>query len=154
MSSKKWTIASAIVELRSTFEENQQKFSDRLGVALATVARWEIDNRQPSPRYLKELWHLAAEQDRADLAQIFADAFAAAVGYALSGETGYQMRRLISDIRNDAGALLFEGLPPSAREHVENIVRAAEQLKDVARNMDIEPPFRAFIPKVKGKLKK
>jgi hypothetical protein len=120
---------------------------------MGTLARWEIENRRPSPRYLKELWHLAVEQDRADLAQVFADAFASAVGYALSGETGYLLRRLISDISNDAGALLFEGLPPSARAHVENIVRATVLLKDVVRNMDIEPPFRAFIPEVKGKPK-
>ena len=147
-------VASAIVELRSTFSENQQKFSDRLGVALATLARWEIENRRPSPRHLKDLWHLAVdEQERPDLAQVFAEAFASAVGYALSGEAGYQMRRLISDIRNDAGTLLFEDLPPSARAKVEDIVRAAERLKEIARNMDIEPPFRSVIPAGKGKRK-
>lgn len=133
ISRKKLNVASAIVELRTMFAENQQKFSDRLSVAMGTLARWEIENRRPSPRHLKDLWHLAVEQDRADLQQIFADAFAGAVGYALSGETGYYLRRLITDIRNDAGALLFEGLPPSAHAHVENIVRAAEQLKRFRR---------------------
>ena len=124
MSRKKLTVAKAIVELRSTFAENQQRFSDRLSVALATLARWEIENRRPSARHLKDLWHLAVEQDRADLQQVFADAFAAVPGYALSGEAGYQMQRLIDGISNDAGALLFVSLPPSERKHVENIVPA------------------------------
>jgi hypothetical protein len=143
---KKWTVPKAIVELRSTFAENQQKFSTRCDIAMGTLARWEIENRRPSPRHLKELWHLAIEQDRADLAQAFADAFASAVGYALSGETGYQIGRLISDIRNAAGRMLFADLPPSVRTDVETIVRAAETLKDAVRNMDIEPPFRYAMP--------
>jgi DNA-binding transcriptional regulator YiaG len=88
------TVAAAIAELRSLCGESQQKFSNRLDVALATVGRWEIGDRHPSPRYLKELWHLAAEHNRADLAQPFADAFALSAGYALSsGESGFAYAR-------------------------------------------------------------
>jgi transcriptional regulator with XRE-family HTH domain len=153
MSRKKSSVACAIVELRSGFDENQQKFSDRLGVALATLARWEIDNRQPSPRYLKELWHLAAERDRADLAKVFADAFATAAGYALSGEAGFHVRRLISDIRTDAAQLLLDDPTPENRKRIGRILDATWKLTDALRVMDIEPPFRAFTH-VKGKPKK
>jgi transcriptional regulator with XRE-family HTH domain len=87
---KKSPLASAVAELRSIFDENQQKFSDRFGVGLATVARWEIGERNPSPRYLKELWHLSIEQNRPDLGKVFADTFALSAGYALStGESGF-----------------------------------------------------------------
>jgi hypothetical protein len=142
MSTKKSRVALATVKLRSTFKENQQKFSDRVGVALATLARWEIDNRQPSPRYLKELWHLAAEQDRADLAQVFADAFAIAAGYALSGGAeGFDVRRLIAAIRRNAiFALTEKGLG-----YVENIQRDADELDRLIRSMDLEPPFRSIM---------
>jgi transcriptional regulator with XRE-family HTH domain len=152
MSTEKNPLASAIAELRSAFDENQQKFSDRFGVGLATVARWEIGERNPSPRYLKELWHLAAEQDKPELAKIFADAFALSAGYALSsGESGFLIRRLVSDILSEAGPLLHEQLPPEARTRVGNILRMTQELRGALRELDIEPPFRTLVQVKKGK---
>jgi hypothetical protein len=148
MSREKLELAAAIVELRSTYGENQQRFSDRLGVAMATLGRWEIDSRRPSPRYLKELWHLASEQDKPDLAQIFADAFALAAGYALSaGEAGFDVRRLVANIRRDAmDALTGNDLTP-----VKNILRDVEELYQHLRTLDLEPPFRSIVRVTKGK---
>ena len=153
MSIPQLTVAAAIVELRSLYGESQQKFSNRLNVALATVGRWEIGDRNPSPRYLKECWHLAAEQNRTDLAQVFAAAFATAAGYALSGEGGFLMRRLASDMRTDAGQLLVEDLTPEGRVRVARIMDATWKLTAALREMDLEPPFRAFT-QMKGKAKK
>ncbi len=102
---------------------------------------------------MKELWHLAAEQNRADLALVFATAFATAAGYALSGEAGFLMRRLISDIRVDAGQLLLEDLTPEGRKRIARIMDATWKLTGALREMDIEPPFRAF-SHLKGKTKK
>lgn len=67
-------LSMAVKDLRSSLNENQQKFSNRLNVALATVARWEIGDRRPGLVYLNILWRLAKQQDRADLAGVFAEA--------------------------------------------------------------------------------
>jgi transcriptional regulator with XRE-family HTH domain len=153
MSTDKPPLAKAIVDLRARFGENQQRFSDRLKVAMATVARWEIGERRPSPRYLKELWHLSAEQDRADLAQVFSDAFAQAVGYTLSGEGGMYVQRLVTEIRLEVGQLLFANLEPEERQRVARILEATGALYSALREMDLEPPFRAFVRHKKGEQK-
>jgi hypothetical protein len=144
LSSKKSPFASAIVELRSTFDENQQKFSDRLGVALATLARWEISERYPSPRHIKEMWHLAHEQDRPKLAKIFADEFAIRAGYAISsGEAGFVIRQRMSDIRSDAAWLITQGeLNPVAKARVWKIIGELDELRAVVKQLDMEPPVR------------
>ena len=69
-------VAAAIVALRCTYQETQRRFSERLGVTLPTVGRWEISDRQPSVPYLGRLWILAKRQRRPDLEAIFAAAFA------------------------------------------------------------------------------
>jgi transcriptional regulator with XRE-family HTH domain len=145
-SKKKSTMASAVVELRSTFNENQQRFSDRLGLAIATVGRWEIGERHPSPRFLREMWRLAAEQNRADLAQVFADAFALRAGYQLSsGESGFLIRGLLSDIRAQASKLFFDDLTFEERKELgSNIWRMSDAARDALRDLDIEPPFRSL----------
>ncbi len=150
---KKPPLASAVAELRSIFKENQQKFSDRFNLGLATIARWEIGERNPSPRYLKEMWHLAAEQNRPDLAKVFADTFALSAGYALStGESGFLIRRLVSDIRQEASQLLFDDLTLEARKKIgSNIWRMSDELHGALRDLDIEPPFRASVQIKKGK---
>ena len=91
-------IASAILDLRANcFGETQQGFSNRLGVTMVTVARWEIEDRRPAVRHLRDLWLLAAEQRRTDLAQTFAEEFAKATGWDLTGEAGHA--RLMRELR-------------------------------------------------------
>lgn len=154
MSSERSEMASAIVELRTSFGESQQKFSERLAVGLSTIGRWEIGDRQPALRSLKELWHLATEQDLPALAKIFADAFTLGAGYQLSaGPLGFDIRKSISDIRADVSQLLPEPLSAEGRERV---ARAMNMLWEVSRylaDLDLEPPFRS-VWRIKGKNKK
>jgi hypothetical protein len=151
MSTKKeeMEIGSAIAELRRTFNESQQQFSERLGVALATVGRWECAARYPSLQHLKELWHLSGDQDQPHLQQIFADAFAHGAGAQISaGEVGFQIRRLISDISRDVGWLLHDQQQsPEGRARAGDALRRLDELRRIFRQIDIEPPFRSVVLK-------
>src|SRR5262245_29508283 len=134
MSSKRPEMAQAIVEVRTSFGESQQKFSERLGVALATVGRWEIGDRHPGLRSLKELWHLASEQDLPHVGKIFADAFASGAGYQLSGgEMGFRLRNLMSEIRTEVSQLLHENLTPQGRERVGRAMNKLWEANSVLR---------------------
>jgi transcriptional regulator with XRE-family HTH domain len=147
MSTEK-TVARAIAELRGTFNESQQQFSQRLGTSLATVGRWECGARYPSLDHLKELWHLSVDQDQPHLQQIFADAFAHGAGSQISaGEVGFQVRRLMSDIVRDVSWLLREELTPEGRARVGDALRAVDELRAAFRQIDIEPPFRHVVLK-------
>jgi transcriptional regulator with XRE-family HTH domain len=154
MSRKRPQLASAIVELRTSFGESQQKFSERLGVALATVGRWEIGDRQPSLRSLKELWHLAAEQDLPALQKIFADAFTLGAGYQLSaGPQGFEIRNRISDANARVSKLLPKVASAEDREEVAGIMSELSEVSRLMRELDLEPPFRSVV-QIKGKNKK
>jgi transcriptional regulator with XRE-family HTH domain len=64
-------LANAIKELRAHFQESQQQFSNRLGVTVRTVARYELEKPPPSDM-LAKLASIAANAGRKDLAMIFA----------------------------------------------------------------------------------
>src|SRR4051794_39269066 len=53
-------IAAAVVQVRNKLGESQQAFSNRLGVAIQTVARWET-HRPPSGEILLVLAQLASQ---------------------------------------------------------------------------------------------
>jgi transcriptional regulator with XRE-family HTH domain len=147
-------MASAIVELRTSFGESQQKFSERLGVALATIGRWEIGDRQPSLRSLKELWHLAREQELPALGKIFADAFTLGAGYQLSaGPLGFEIRKNVSTIRAEVSKLLSENLSAEGRARVGKIMTMLWEHSRSIGELDLEPPFRSVV-QIKGKNKK
>ena len=59
-------VADAIKALRAEFGESQQRFSDRIGVVVRTVARYEIQ-QPPGGEMLAKLAALAAELGRDDL---------------------------------------------------------------------------------------
>jgi transcriptional regulator with XRE-family HTH domain len=154
MSRKKSLFSQAVAELRSTFNENQQKFSDRLGVALATVCRWETGDRYPSPRYIKELWHLANEQDRPKLKKVFAGEFAIRAGYAISvGETGFDLRRDVADARRDATWLLhnLNRDPEEAERRAWSLLGKLDEIHKRVNELDLEPPTRALPIKIERK---
>lgn len=66
-------VAEAIKNLRTHLGESQQTFSNRLGVVVRTVARWELEV-PPKGEILLRLFDLSQETGRDDLAQIFANA--------------------------------------------------------------------------------
>jgi transcriptional regulator with XRE-family HTH domain len=145
-------MAEAIVKLRTGFRESQQRFSERLNVSLATVGRWEIGDRQPSLRSLKELWHLAAERDLPG--EIFADAFARGAGYELSsGPLGFDIRDRVSGIRLEVTHLAADDdLSAKSRERVNKIQTMLWELSRSVGELDLEPPFRSVV-RIKGKNK-
>jgi transcriptional regulator with XRE-family HTH domain len=67
-------LAEAVRNLRTTLNETQQQFSDRLGVVVRTVARYEVE-KPPSGDILLTLSKIAGEAGRSDLAKVFDDAY-------------------------------------------------------------------------------
>jgi transcriptional regulator with XRE-family HTH domain len=70
---EKSPLSRAVVELRTRLGENQQAFSNRLGIAMNTVARYET-SRSPSGYALLQLFQVANDNLFASLAQVFGEA--------------------------------------------------------------------------------
>jgi len=62
--------SEAVRELRSHLGESQQTFSNRLGLSIATIVKYEA-GREPTGRALLGLAHTAREAGRHDLASVF-----------------------------------------------------------------------------------
>ena len=69
--------------MRATLNDTQQQFSDRLGVVVRTVTRYELE-KPPNGDILLTLSKIAGEAGRSDLAEIFDDAYSTG---ATSGRT-------------------------------------------------------------------
>jgi transcriptional regulator with XRE-family HTH domain len=74
MTREEQRVADAIKALRAEFGESQQRFSDRIGVVVRTVARYEIQ-QPPAGEMLAKLAALAEEVGRDDLRAVFTNAF-------------------------------------------------------------------------------
>ena len=70
-SRKKAPIAKGIADLRQRLGETQASFSARLGVSLASIARWESTEFAPHYIMLNKLWLLAREHGHKDLMKVF-----------------------------------------------------------------------------------
>ncbi len=84
---------NAVKELRALYGESQQAFSNRLGIALNSVSRYETGESRPAARILLKLGQLAREKGRQDLKAIFA------FGGMMDGELGSVAREMITDLR-------------------------------------------------------
>lgn len=72
ISSRRGPISKALIELRRRLGETQQTMSDRLGVSLQSIARWETVD-QPVNIMLATLHQIATESGHTDLAKTFMD---------------------------------------------------------------------------------
>jgi transcriptional regulator with XRE-family HTH domain len=73
-SRKKSELSMAVAELRTRLGVSQQEFSNRMGVALNTIARYE-SSREPDGVALLRLAGIARSEGHSDLAEIFHDEF-------------------------------------------------------------------------------
>jgi transcriptional regulator with XRE-family HTH domain len=71
--SRRTPVQKALIELRRLLGETQQSMSDRLGVSLQSVARWET-TEPPVNITLATLHQIAVENNYVELAQAFRDA--------------------------------------------------------------------------------
>ena len=67
-------LTEAVKSLRLSLGESQQQFSNRLGIALGTVARYETKNPPKGP-VLLTLADTARKAQRWDLARVFERAY-------------------------------------------------------------------------------
>lgn len=70
MTDEERRVSEAIKGLREHFGESQQRFSDRLGVTVRTVARYELE-KPPPDEMLGKLANMADEAAREDLWFVF-----------------------------------------------------------------------------------
>lgn len=67
-------VAEGVRALRATLTESQQQFSNRLGVSMSTIARYELQN-PPQGTILLRLAAIAGDAGREDLRDVFQKAF-------------------------------------------------------------------------------
>lgn len=72
-------VSAAVVKLREESGLSQQAFSNQLGIAMVTVAKYE-SGRLPTGKSLTALHRFATAQGRFDLAKIFEDALLTEIG--------------------------------------------------------------------------
>jgi len=72
-------LSEAVKELRHQLGESQQAFSNRLGLSMAAIVKYEA-GRAPTGKALAQLAHVAAEAGRHDLAYLFAAALIKELG--------------------------------------------------------------------------
>jgi transcriptional regulator with XRE-family HTH domain len=65
------TTSEAVKDLRRTLGESQQKFSNRLDLALGSIAHYEGGQRQPDYAVTLKLYRAACDAERKDLAAFF-----------------------------------------------------------------------------------
>ena len=95
-------VAEAIKASRAEFAESQQRFSDRIGVTLRTVARYEVQ-KPPNGEMLGKLAALAEEVGRPDLRVVFTNAF----WRELSGEIERKLQIDVPRLHSHYKALLW-----------------------------------------------
>ena len=93
MTLKEREIAEGVRSLRAHLNESQQAFSNRLGVSLATISRYEVRN-PPEGDMLLKLARIAKESGRADIEA----SFQAAYEQELQGKG--PLARAIRDLRS------------------------------------------------------
>jgi transcriptional regulator with XRE-family HTH domain len=134
-------ISSTLIRLREHFGESQEKFADRLQVALATLGRWESSS-PPTGRSLDRLAQIAVQSSREDLAKQFRAAF---------------RRVALVDLRHilDLAVPTLRGLgkdPDADFDAIQaDLIKGLEQARDLA--IKLEQSFRSTPPS-KGASKK
>ena len=98
-------LIAAVARLRHELKLTQQEFADRLGIAIATMVRYE-NNRVPRGKALSRLEALAAANGFEDLAAIFRTALVEELGALPPSEQGPMVGFRSDDERELVGALL------------------------------------------------
>jgi transcriptional regulator with XRE-family HTH domain len=86
------TISDAVRALRAELDESQQAFSNRLGVGIATVQRWESGRWKPSEGSLHQLARIAHSAGKPRIAAAFTS--------RLSVNFDDVTRQLLADVRD------------------------------------------------------
>jgi transcriptional regulator with XRE-family HTH domain len=63
--------SDAVRQLRETVNESQQPFSNRFGLTVKTISRYETGESTPAPKVLREFIAFAEAQGRKDLSWVF-----------------------------------------------------------------------------------
>ena len=123
-------MAEAIKALRAEFGESQQRFSDRIGVVVRTVARYEVQ-KPPTGEMLGKLAALADEVGRPDLRVVFTDAFWRELNEEIESKLQIQIPRMRSHYKALLWLIVNGGSRSQSRMDVflrEEIARVAKEI--------------------------
>jgi transcriptional regulator with XRE-family HTH domain len=121
-------VAEAIKALRAEFGESQQRFSDRIGVTVRTVARYEVQ-KPPTGEMLGKLAAIAEEVSRPDLRVVFTNAFWRELTEEIERKLQIEFPRLHSHYR----ALLWLTLNGGQRSQTRLDTYLREEIARVAK---------------------
>lgn len=127
-------LSQAVIELRTTLGETQQAFAGRLGVAIATIARYETV-RPPSGKALAQLQSLAAKEGRREIAEVFRRALVFELGQTADGRLGEVIFLIRSGIRR-----MYQPDKPNEANAHQYLERAICVIEEIISNGPIYPP--------------
>src|SRR5262252_717544 len=93
------TVPEAVRELRKAYGLSQQLFSTLLGMAIASIANYEIGARTPDGAAAVKLYRAAEEKQRADLADVFVDIIYNATGGMVAPIRNEEERRKVRAVQ-------------------------------------------------------
>lgn len=99
-------VPQAVKELRGALRLSQQDFSNRLGLTVTSVSRYETGSSAPVVGALRQMMHMAREIGRADLARVFV------FGQDETADLGMIGAELLSDVE----AQFLQSASSKARE--------------------------------------
>jgi transcriptional regulator with XRE-family HTH domain len=123
--SRRTTVSKALIELRRRLNETQQSMSQRLGVSLQAVARWETSS-PPVNIVLANLHGICVSNGYSDLALVFMNALESLKD---------KQRRKLDDIIDEINRW------HAIREHLDQLCGEAERLRN-EKLKDSEMPQR------------
>jgi transcriptional regulator with XRE-family HTH domain len=100
--------SEAVKALRGAYGEAQQAFSNRLHMSVASIANYETGARSPDAISARKLYLAALDIDREDLAAVFAEIIAEALGdqsgfwdVAIRSESEFRKIRAVQYVFHD-----------------------------------------------------
>lgn len=74
------SVSEALIQLRALLGETQQRFANRLGTAVTTIARYET-SRPPKGKVLAQLEQIARKEGKGECADVFRRALEKELGF-------------------------------------------------------------------------
>lgn len=122
-------LVSTVRKLRIALDATQQEFAHRLGLAIATVVRYE-HNRPPRGKALAKLERVAAAQGLDEYAAVFRSALSNELGAPPPAPTSFTLQVKDEDEMNLAVALLDVLRKPSYSKEAKAVKRILNPVAD------------------------
>jgi transcriptional regulator with XRE-family HTH domain len=125
------TIHEAVKDLKTRLGDSFQAFATRLGLSIASAARYADGSRKPNVQALNMMHAVALDQGHADLATVFQDAMAKEAGVLLQphfSRIEVQVLRIMGSLKTLRTAA---DIPDQQRKRIAEAYSAANEINTI-----------------------